>query len=41
VFELDTVAKSTANATESAILQHQQTLADTAWTIAPQHSTTA
>ena len=30
VFELDTVAKSTANATESAILQHQQTLADTA-----------
>src|SRR6185437_6213683 len=27
VFELDTVAKSTANATETAILQHQQTLA--------------
>ena len=30
VFELDTVAKSTANATETAILQHQQTLADSA-----------
>jgi signal transduction histidine kinase len=30
VFELDTVAKSTANATETAILQHQQTLADAA-----------
>ncbi len=30
VFELDTVAKSTANATETAILEHQQTLADSA-----------
>jgi signal transduction histidine kinase len=30
VFELDTVAKNTANATETAILQHQQTQADTA-----------
>ncbi len=30
VFELDTVAKSTANATESAILQRQQAIADTA-----------
>src|SRR5580692_4438587 len=30
VFELDTVAKSTANATESAILEHQQTLANAA-----------
>jgi signal transduction histidine kinase len=30
VFELDTVAKSTADATETAILQHQQTLADSA-----------
>jgi signal transduction histidine kinase len=30
VFELDTVAKSTANATEAAILEHQQALADTA-----------
>jgi signal transduction histidine kinase len=30
VFELDTVAKSTANATEAAILGHEQALADTA-----------
>ena len=30
VFELDTVAKSTANATETAILAHQQTIADSA-----------
>src|SRR5579863_10769278 len=30
VFELDTVAKSTANATETAILEHQQSLADAA-----------
>ena len=30
VFELDTVAKSTANATETAILQRQQTLQQTA-----------
>jgi signal transduction histidine kinase len=30
VFELDTVAKSTANATESAILQRQQAIADSA-----------
>jgi signal transduction histidine kinase len=30
VFELDTVAKSTANATEAAILEHQQSLADSA-----------
>src|ERR1017187_1703511 len=30
VFELDTVAKSTANATEAAILARQQMLADTA-----------
>ena len=28
VFELDTIAKSTANATESAILQRQQVLLD-------------
>jgi len=28
--ELDTIAKSTANATETAILEHQQTLADSA-----------
>jgi signal transduction histidine kinase len=30
VFELDTVAKSTANATETAILEHQQALASSA-----------
>jgi signal transduction histidine kinase len=30
VFELDTVAKSTANATETAILEHQQAIADSA-----------
>jgi signal transduction histidine kinase len=30
VFELDTVAKSTANATETAILEHQQSLANAA-----------
>jgi signal transduction histidine kinase len=30
VFELDTVAKSTANATEAAILEHQQSLANAA-----------
>ena len=30
VFELDTVAKSTANATETAILGHQQSLATAA-----------
>ena len=30
VFELDTIAKSTANATESAILQRQQLLLDKA-----------
>ncbi len=30
VFELDTIAKSTANATETAILEHQQAIADSA-----------
>src|SRR6202023_1552302 len=30
VFELDTVAKSTANATETAILAHQQEIVDSA-----------
>jgi hypothetical protein len=30
VIELDAVAKSTANATESAILEHEQSLASTA-----------
>ena len=41
VFELDTVAKSTANATETAILQHQQALADSALDAVPPPSTGA